>query len=257
MKIKEIIALIEDFAPLDLAEDNDKEKIGLQLGDTERECSGIVTCLDCTLSVVNFAVANGCNLIVSHHPTIYNSLQKIDLTYAESRVIELTLKNDVTVYSAHTNLDKSKGGINMKLISLFGGEYVKNEGCLFFADVKRTTLADFARRISTVLGDNSVKLVGNPEKEIGRFCVCSGGGAATANLLTACEGGADVYVTGDAPHHVYLFADENKYPMIEFSHYNSEIISEEIFLNQLSGKCGNIKILKANQRRPFRTLEEI
>lgn len=257
MKIREIIDLIEEVAPVDLAEENDKVKIGLQIGDKDAECSGVVTALDCTLEVLETAKENGCNLIVCHHPTIYFPLQEIDFSTVEGKIVEFAIKNGITVYSAHTNFDKCEIGTNATLMSLFGAKVTETCGCLFFGEIEEISLRALAKKIAEVLDDKSVRVVGDLDKKIKKICVCSGGGGSTFDMKVAISGGADVYISGDASHHGYLFAAESGLAFIEFSHYASEIVSEYAFQNYLKERIDNLKIIKANQKCPFRNLEEI
>lgn len=254
MTIREITEIIELDAPLSLAEESDRMKTGFQLGALDRECSGVTVCLDCTESVVKLAVENGCNLILSHHPLIYFPIQEIDLSLACGRTVAAALKADVTVYSAHTNFDKSPIGLNAKLVSMLGGNIVKSDGCLFFADVQPITVRALAKKVSELLNDNSVRVAGNLDKVAGRICVCSGAGGSDTDK--AFRGGADVYITGDVNHHSYLFAEQNDFAIVEYSHYSSEIICEKLFAEMLSSAC-DVKVVEAHQRRPFRTLEDI
>lgn len=254
MTKKQIVDLIENVAPISLAEENDREKIGLQVGTLKGECTGVLTCLDVTVDAVKKAVRNHCNFIVSHHPMIYNPIDSIPTDEPEGESIALALKNDIAVYSAHTNFDACEVGTNATLVRLFGGKILKTDGCLFVAEIEKTTVGEFAKKVAKVINDNSVKLVGNPNKKIKKICVCSGGGASYRAVDYAIEN-ADVFVVGDVSHHVYLYADERDFPLVEYSHYASEIIAEDVFASLL--KETGVKIVKANQHRPFRTLEEI
>ena len=75
MKIFSILECLESFAPLTLQEDYDNA--GLLIGNSQDECTGIITTLDVTEEVVEEAVKNKCNLIVSHHPIIFRGLKKL------------------------------------------------------------------------------------------------------------------------------------------------------------------------------------
>lgn len=254
MTKKQIVELVESVAPVALADEHDREKIGLQVGTLKGECTGVLTCLDVTADAVKKAIRNKCNLILSHHPMIYYPVGCIPTDEPEGEAIALAIKNDITVYSAHTNLDACEIGTNATLVRLFGGKVVKTNGCLFVAEIEKTTAGEFAKTVAKAISDNSVKLVGSPNKKIKKICVCSGGGASYANLDYAMKN-ADAYVVGDVSHHIYLYADSHDFPLVEYSHFSSEIIAEDIFASLV--KETGIKTVKANQHRPFRTLEEI
>lgn len=113
MKIKEVIAALEKFAPLPLQDGFDNA--GLQVGMTEAEITGALLCLDVTESVVDEAVSLGCNLIVSHHPLIFKGYKSITGKDYVERCMLKAIKNDVVIYSAHTNLDNAPQGVNYKI----------------------------------------------------------------------------------------------------------------------------------------------
>ena len=259
MKIRRITDEIEKYAKPEFATENDRPRIGLQVGWLDAECTGVVVCLDATLEVLEKAVSEGCNLVVSHHPLIFHPLQKIDMEDGHSRVIIYALKHGITVYSAHTNMDCAELGINRELIDMFDADFCeqsKEDSCLFFARLEPITLRALTKRISEVLGDKSAKYVGDGNKIISKFCICSGGGGSASEIAVAMKGGADCYISGDFTHHDYIYAQENEFPIIEYSHYSSEIIVEDLFEKILSVLDG-LKIVKAKEQRPFRTMEEL
>ncbi len=118
MKIKEIITFLEAIAPLGLQESYDNA--GLIVGNNETECTGIITSLDVTESVVQEAVKRNCNLIVAHHPVIFRGIKKLNgKNYVERTVIS-AIKNDVAIYAIHTNLDNIVEGVNKKIAEKIG-----------------------------------------------------------------------------------------------------------------------------------------
>ena len=110
MKVKDIITLLEELAPLAYSEDFDNT--GLLIGDTNANVSGILVTLDTLENVVDEAIEKKCNLIVSFHPIIFSGLKKITgKTYVE-RVVQKAIKHDIAIYSNHTALDNSWNGVN-------------------------------------------------------------------------------------------------------------------------------------------------
>ncbi|MBY6035459.1 Nif3-like dinuclear metal center hexameric protein [Fictibacillus nanhaiensis] len=105
-----IISLLESFAPKSMAVDGDP--IGLQVGSLNRPVKKVMIALDVLESVVDEAIANEVDLIIAHHPLIYRPLKKIDTNTPKGRVISKLLKQDITVYAAHTNLDVTASGVN-------------------------------------------------------------------------------------------------------------------------------------------------
>lgn len=118
MKIKEVIDALEKFAPLPLQDDFDNA--GLQVGLTDAEVTGALLCLDVTEAVVKEAISLGCNLIIAHHPLLFKGLKTITgKNYVERCVME-AIRNEITVYAAHTNLDNAYGGVNFKMAEKIG-----------------------------------------------------------------------------------------------------------------------------------------
>ena len=113
MIVKEVAGLLEELAPLTHAEDFDN--VGLLVGDPNQEVTGVVVTLDTLENVVDEAIENKCNLIVSFHPIIFKGLKKITgKTYVE-RVVIKAIQNHIAIYSMHTALDNAPEGVNAKI----------------------------------------------------------------------------------------------------------------------------------------------
>lgn len=110
MKIKEILNTLEEMAPLAYAEDFDN--VGLLVGDTNTEVTGILVCHDALESVIDEAIAKKCNLVVCFHPIIFSGLKKITGKNYVERAVLKAIKNDIAIYAVHTALDNHKHGVN-------------------------------------------------------------------------------------------------------------------------------------------------
>ncbi len=118
MKIREIVNALERFAPLPLQDDYDNS--GLQTGFTEAEATGALLCLDIDENVIQEAIDLGYNLIISHHPLIFYPLKSITgKNHIEKSLIK-AIRNDITLYSAHTNLDNAPFGVSYNMASILG-----------------------------------------------------------------------------------------------------------------------------------------
>ncbi|WP_395042960.1 Nif3-like dinuclear metal center hexameric protein [Flavobacterium sp.] len=110
MKLKQILTILEELAPLAYAEDFDN--VGLLVGNQENEITGILVCHDALESVIDEAIAKKCNLVVCFHPILFTGLKKITgKNYVERSVIK-AIKNDISIYAVHTALDNHKNGVN-------------------------------------------------------------------------------------------------------------------------------------------------
>ncbi len=118
MKLSEIISVIESFAPLAYQENYDNS--GLILGDSLMKINKALITIDVTEEVIDEAVDTGANLIISHHPLIFNAIKKITGNSYTERLIIKAIKNNLAIYSAHTNIDNIKEGVNLKICQKLG-----------------------------------------------------------------------------------------------------------------------------------------
>ncbi len=120
IKIKEIINYLEEWAPPVLQESYDNS--GLIVGDSNKEVTGVLVCLDSIEEVVQEAIEKKCNLIIAHHPIVFKGLKRFTgKNYVEKTVIK-AIKNDIAIYAIHTNLDNVRTGVNAKICDCLGLE---------------------------------------------------------------------------------------------------------------------------------------
>ena len=111
---KEIIKYLEEWAPKGIAWD--KDNVGLQVGDPEIKIKNVLLSLDLKEEVIESAIKENCNLIITHHPLLYYPLKNLDFSKSSrAKMIEKLIKNNITLYSAHTNLDFTKHGVSYQL----------------------------------------------------------------------------------------------------------------------------------------------
>lgn len=118
MKHKEIIEFLESWAPKGIAWE--KDNVGLQIGNTTDDTRGILLTLDVSLDAIEKSVNERCNLIISHHPLFFHPLKQINLQEMKGKIIEFAIRNKITIYAAHTNLDFSKDGVSFVLAKNLG-----------------------------------------------------------------------------------------------------------------------------------------
>lgn len=121
--INELITHLENLAPRSMQESYDNS--GLLIGNKNTTISGVLVCLDCVESVVDEAIAKGCNLIVAHHPLIFKGLKRITGSGYVERTVEKCIKNDIAVYAIHTNFDNYHQGVNAEFGRRLGLSNVK------------------------------------------------------------------------------------------------------------------------------------
>lgn len=225
MKVKEVKEALERFAPLPLQEEYDNA--GLQTGLLEAEVSGALLCLDVTEEVLREAIAKGCNLVVSHHPLLFRPLRHVcDATLGE-RCVRLAVKHDVAIYSAHTNLDNARGGVNFEIARRLGlqdVEFLQSEngasGSGIVGNLAKGERAEaFMERVKKTFRVECLEHNAWLRREVKRVALC--GGAGDFLLEEAVEAGADVFLTGEMKYHLF-FGQEDRIQIGVLGHYQSE-----------------------------------
>lgn len=110
MKVKDVASILEELAPLSYAEDFDN--VGLLIGDNNTVVTGVLVTLDTLEGVIDEAISNNCNMIVSFHPIIFSGLKKITGANYVERVVAKAIKHNIAIYAIHTALDNSWNGVN-------------------------------------------------------------------------------------------------------------------------------------------------
>jgi len=161
MKLKQIIAVLEEMAPLAYAEDFDN--VGLLIGNPDMETTGVLVCHDALENVIDEAIAKNCNLVVCFHPIIFSGMKKITgKNYVERSVIK-AIKNDIAIYAAHTALDNHQDGVNKIFCDALG---LKNTKILvqkqnFIRKLVTYTVADNAEKIRFAMFEAGAGTIGN------------------------------------------------------------------------------------------------
>ena len=217
MRIKEITGAIEQYAPLRLQEEWDNA--GIQVGDPEAEITGVLLCTDAIEAVVAEAIERGFNLVISHHPLIFRGLKKIMGRTPVERAVAMAIKHDITIYSAHTNMDSAWQGVSFRMADKIGMTHVD------FLDVN--DVAAYGSQATTTAG------CGVGDRMVSRVALC--GGAGGFLLDKAVEAGAQLYVTADMRYHDFL-DNSQRIVVADIGHYESEHFTKEIFLEIIRKK---------------------
>ena len=119
MTIRDIIAPIEEFAPLSLQESYDNA--GLVVGRLDDELQGgVLLAVDVTEAVIEEAIEKGCSLIITHHPIIFHPLKRLNSASVVERCVEMAIRNNIALYACHTNLDSTKNGMSWRVGEMLG-----------------------------------------------------------------------------------------------------------------------------------------
>ena len=125
MTLKDIVTAIEAYADPALQESWDNTGWQIAPMESSDECSGVMLCLDVTPAVVEEAKDQGCNLIVSHHPLIFKGLRSITGASQAERAVILAIRHGIAVYSSHTALDSTRGGISYEMARMLGARVIR------------------------------------------------------------------------------------------------------------------------------------
>lgn len=231
MKVRDIAGAIERIAPLSFKEEYDNP--GLQTGFFDACVSKVLVCLDVTEAVIDEAISLGCNLIVSHHPLIYRPVRQVsDLDFVQ-RCIVKAIRNGISVYSAHTNLDNARGGVNWEIcrrLGLAGVEWLepKENGLCGSGAVGNLPEEEddeaFALRVKEIFGVECLQHNAFCGRKIRRVAVCGGSGASL--LGNALAAGADCYLTGEFHYHDWFGREDIL--MLHLGHYQSEQYTKDL-----------------------------
>ena len=231
MKISDIIERFEKEFPRELAYEWDN--VGLLIGDRTRDVDTVVTCLDVTEKVIEFAKEYGAKLIISHHPVIFSPINCINGDTKSGRIIMDAIENKIAVYSAHTNCDKAENGINTRLaqmLELKDVEPLEEDGLGRIGNLtKSMALDELAKAVEEKLA-TKIRYVGDTKKTVKRVAICSGAGGDV--IPVAIEKGADVLITGDTKYHQMLECKDD-ICVIDAGHFGTECIVAELFADIL------------------------
>ena len=220
------------------------DNVGHLVGSLNSTVTGIVVCLDCTEEAVTQAVECGANLIVSHHPVIFDPLKAV----TEESIVYRLIRNDISVISVHTNLDQADGGVNDALCFALGLENVEkvsdSEGFYYRTGELSEPLSadDFAEYVGKKLNVR-VKYVGT-NNSVKRVAVCSGSGGSM--LGEVAETGVDAFVTADVKHDVFLDAHAIGMVLLDAGHFNTEDIIVSPFAKELENAFPTLKVTESH-----------
>ena len=220
--VNDLVALLEEFMPSNLAEDWDN--VGLMIGRRGKTVKKILLALDLTKEVVEQAISQKVDLIVTHHPAIFKKLKRVvDNDWQQDLLLTLA-ENGIAVYSAHTNLDCVSTGVNdvlAKLLKLEDTDVLDDSNGLGrIGVVEEMALADYAQLVKASLKADYV-IVGDAGKPVHKVAVCGGAGSDLIDIALAK--GADTLVTGDVKYHSAQQAVFSGLNIIDAGHQPTEL----------------------------------
>ncbi len=241
--VKNIYDYINSIAPFDTQEEWDNA--GFLIGEFRKEVKKAVLCLDVTKAVAEYAKDVEEDLIISHHPVIFNGIKNVK----KGSAVYTCIENDIAVISAHTNFDLAESGINYNLAMRLGLNDIKQIDGSFLAVGNldyEMSIDDFAQFVSDTLDVSGLRYT-DTEKPVKTIAV--GGGACEEYIELAVQN-ADCFVTGDMKYHAMLECAENSYAVISAGHYETEHDSFIMLMDKLKALFADVEFLSANQKNP-------
>lgn len=214
-----ILQFIESIAPTALKMDWDN--VGLLCGRGDKEVRTILVALDPFPHVCDEAVEVGADLLITHHPLIFEPLKAVTSDSTIGQSLMKLIANDIAAINAHTNLDCASGGVNDTLaerleltdISVIGSEHLLRGGNF------TSSLPAFLEHVKTKLGCEGLRYV-DGGKPVSRVAV--GGGSCGSALFEVIAAGCDTFVTADIKYNQFWDAQAYGINLIDAGHFHTE-----------------------------------
>ena len=224
-KIRDVVKVIEDFAPLALQEGWDNS--GLCVGSADAPVTSVLLGLDCTPELVDEAVACGADMIVTHHPLIFSGLKKITPDDPVGEAVIKAVKAGISVYAAHTSADKVIAGVSGAMAARLGlvnvsilDEDGDGTGLGVVGDLPEpVSAAEAVRLVKDRFNLKAMRTSRPVEGMISRVAMCGGSGGSL--IKAAQASGAQLYLSGDISYH--NFFTREGFMIMDIGHYESEI----------------------------------
>lgn len=246
MIVQDILQMLQQKAPLELAEEWDN--VGLLVGNSEREVKTVVVALDVTDAVINRAIEEHAELILTHHPVIFEPLK----TVTADRVVYRLANAGLSVISMHTNADKTEGGVNDCLSEKLGLSDIEiaPDGMSRIGKLPASMTAEvFASYLSQCL-DTAVRVKAGTDM-IRTVALCGGGGA---DFVLPLLDKADAALTGEAKHNQWLSVPSTK-TLVDGGHYATEVAITDRFCEWLHEAFPTLNVVLYKAQAPYSTIE--
>ena len=236
-KVKEISKEIEKFAPEFLKEEYDN--VGLMVGDEQKEVKKVLLALDCTNEVIEEAISLKCDMIITHHPLLFKRPKNIIKGDLVGEKVIALVKEDISLYACHTNLDSAKDGINETIVNMLefsSNEIIERNMSGNYKDgglgrivrlEKEISICNLVELVKKNLNINNIRLVRGSDK-VKVLAIINGSGQDF--FMKAKKLGADCIITGDTTYHFASDFKEMKISIIDAGHFSTEYL---VFLKTL------------------------
>lgn len=255
MRCYEIMEFLETLSPKSYALDWDN--VGLLVGRKDKEVKKIMIALDAASHVVDLAVDEGVDMLITHHPMIFSKIKRVtDDDVLGQKILKLSAA-DISYYAMHTNFD-IKGGMSEYASDVLEmmdkcvlEETVEQEGIGRVGTIPAVTdCQGLIRLVKERFELEHVFVYGDSSRKVKKVAISPGSGKSV--IPAAVKAGADCLVTGDIGHHEGLDAIEMGLTVIDATHAGIEKIFVEYIYNYLEPLCRDVSLIKVNEGIPMR-----
>jgi len=258
MKLRNLIKYLEEKAPISLQEIYDNS--GLILGNPDNEISGVLVCLDADIGAIEHAVSQKCQLVLSHHPAIFKGLKNFSEPTKESSILIKAIKNDIALYSCHTNFDSAEGGLSDLLCEKLGLKNIKvlkttsfdtaEYGAGRYGEIRPTDGMEFISRVKTKLSLDCLRYVGDVPPAVTKVAVFNG--SFDRDILDSLiRISPVVLITGDLKYHDAQELLYNGIFTIDAGHYGTEIIFVDEMADIIEERFSNLNVVRYKGKDVF------
>lgn len=257
MKCRELIQILEEHSPSYCACEWDN--VGLLAGSLDKEVKKIYIALDATDSVIESAIDEGADMLLTHHPLIFKGMKRIVADDFIGRRLIRLIQSDISYYAMHTNFDvKGMAELSAAMIGLENTEVLdvtmvldgRNEGIGRVGSLMEPmTLEQCAKFIEAVFSLEQVKVFGDRNQIVTRVAISCGSGKS--EITNAIYKGAEVLITGDIDHHDGIDAVARGLCVIDAGHYGLEHIFIDYMKKYLEKRCRELEVITEDITFPF------
>ena len=219
------------------------DNTGLLVGNENSEVKRVMLSLDVTGDVIDEAKKNNVDLVITHHPLIFEGVKSV----TSDTLLYKAVSSGISFISSHTCLDIAKDGVNDCLANAVGLKNItsiEEEPFLKFGEIEEKTEEEFVSLLKEKLSCNV--LYNSTGKKIKKVAFCSGSGGDLWGLSK--EKGADALLTGEAKYHEFLDAAFNNITIFACGHFETEIVVIDTLKEKLEKEFKGIEFLKSNQK---------
>lgn len=260
MECKKVIEILEKQSPKSYACDWDN--VGLLVGREDKEIQKIYIALDATDEAIEEAIANGADMLLTHHPMIFKGMKRVTQEDFIGRRIIRLIQNDMVYYAMHTNFDVMGmadlaadylGISDTRVLEITSVSETGEEGIGRYGSLKKEmTVRECCEEVKQAFSLENVKVFGDLERKVKTAAILPGSGRSV--ISNALQAGVDVLITGDIDHHEGIDAVAQNMTVIDAGHYGVEHIFIPYMEQYLKREAKELEIAVQPLTFPFQII---